>query len=161
MSNPLILCLGSEIDSDDGFGAAVAAALHASPRGLHDAEIVHAYDGHHHLIELLRNRSRVLVVDVIVDPHADPGTLRHFPAGAPVVTRNLAPERGSLLPEALATGRALGYAMPESVEVLACVPQDLTSLRVGLTAPVEDAVRGAMDTIRAWARPVTAEMALS
>lgn len=159
MNRPLILCLGSEIDGDDGFGAAVAAALNASPRGLHDAEIIHAYDGHQHLTELLRGRSRVLIVDVVVDGATKPGTLRHYPDGAPVVTRNLSPQRGSLLPEALARGRALGWRMPESVEVLACVPENIASLRVGLTPAVEQAVRGAMESVRAWARPVGADMA--
>ena len=147
---PLVLGLGNEIVSDDGFGPAVARRL-LEEDGLRDrAEIVSAALAGFALLDLLQDRPRALVIDVIHGTGQPAGTLHSFPADTLAPTHNLVSSHQMSLPVALKLGRALGYCVPDTVDILACEAADLVTLHEGLTTAVAGAVDGAVDWVRGW-----------
>lgn len=150
MKHPLILCLGSDIISDDGFGPAVANALHADPVIMAMSQVEVAALAGFALLDLIKGHPRVLLVDVTTLGVDSPGTLRLHSADDLKPTHNLIGSHQITLPVALNLGRQLGYDMPERVDVLGCEAWDLNTLRQQLTPSVADAVPEAVRLIKRW-----------
>jgi hydrogenase maturation protease len=150
LKKSLILCLGNEIISDDGFGPIAAAILHTEKEIQERADVIFAPVAGFHLLDLLQGRSRVLIVDTIVTGNAAPGTVHVFSAGALTPSRHLTTSHQISLPTALELGKRLGYAMPETVDVVAVEAQDLETLSEELTPSVRNALQEALQHIRKW-----------
>jgi hydrogenase maturation protease len=149
LKRPLVLCLGNEIVSDDGFGPEIALRLNAVGEDL-GADILFAPVAGFQLLDLLNGRERVLIVDTIRTQDGKPGTLHFFPAGTLAPSRHLTTSHQISLPSALELGKLLGADMPTVVDVLAVEAQDLETLAEALTPPVRAALEEAEDRIRLW-----------
>jgi hydrogenase maturation protease len=147
----LILCLGNEIVSDDGFGPALASLLAKEGEITDRADVLSAALAGFSLLDLLAGRSEVLVVDCQRTGRHPPGTLHRFDASELVPTRNLAGSHQISLPTALELGRRLGYAMPARVEVLCVEATDLETLSETLTPAVAAALPSAREKVHDWA----------
>lgn len=146
----LILCLGNEIISDDGFGPAVADRLTEAGVADDDTEVVFAPLAGFALLQLLEGRDRVLVIDTIRSRKSPPGTLYSFPADVFTPSRNLTTSHQINLPTAVGLGRKLGIPMPDRIDVLAVEAEDLETLREEMTPAVSEAVSEAVDFIMNW-----------
>jgi len=146
----LILCLGNEVLSDDGFGAEVARRLIEAGGLGEEIEALFAPLAGFNLLDLLQARRRVLIVDTICTGKAPPGTLHLFSADILVPSRNLTTSHQISLPTALELGRRMGMLMPERIDVLAVEAEDVTTLSETMTPRVSQAVSEAVDQIRIW-----------
>jgi hydrogenase maturation protease len=146
----LVLCLGNEYLSDDGFGPAVAARLNTGSELPDYVEVLGAAVAGFNLLDHLAGRQRVLIVDTIRTGKSAPGYLHYFSLGELAPTHHLTTSHQISLPTALEFGRRLGLAMPAAVDVLAVEADDLETLREYLTPPVAKAVEQAVLSIGTW-----------
>lgn len=146
----LILCLGNEVLSDDGFGPVVATRLRELGIEDDDTEVIFASLAGFVLIDLLKCRDRVLVVDSICTGQHPAGTLHKFPFGVFTPSRSLTTSHQINLPTALELGKLLGCTMPAHIDVLAVEAQDVETLQEELTPPVALAVDDAVEYIQEW-----------
>ncbi len=150
MRPTLVLCLGNEILSDDAFGAVVAKRLNEKGRFDPAVEVIFASTAGFNLLEFLRGRGRVLIVDAIITGTVNPGTLHFFPSGSLTPSYNLINSHQMNLPTALELGKQLGIGMPSEIDVLAVEAQDVTTLREQLTPEIEASVDSAVERILGW-----------
>lgn len=146
----LILCLGNEVLTDDGFGAVVSRRLLAEGGLRQDVEVIFAPVAGFALLDLLADRERVLIVDTIQTGKSAPGTLKFFEMGTLVPANHLINSHQMSLPTALELGRRMQLAMPATVDVLAVEVEDIETLSEELTPRVADAVQGAIEAIQTW-----------
>jgi hydrogenase maturation protease len=145
----LVLCLGNDILTDDAFGSVVAKRL--SRNALDDSvEVLFAATAGFGLLDLLKDRKAVLIIDAIITGIAEPGTVHHFPAGVLTPSYNLINSHQINLPTALELGRQLGLAMPQDIQVIAVEAQDVETISEQLTPPVEQAVEEVLLAVRSW-----------
>ncbi len=150
MSSTLVLCLGNDVLSDDAFGFHLARRLQEQEELEGKADVQFAPLAGFNLLPLLQNHERLLIVDTIVTGRALPGTIHFFPMGEETPSRLLTSSHQISLPHALALGRALGMAMPESIDVLAVEAQDVCTLSEEMTPPVEEALEPALSRVAEW-----------
>jgi len=146
----LILCLGNEIISDDGFGPEIARRLKKELESSRCADVVFAPVAGFFLLDLLSGRRSVLIVDTIRTGKTEPGTLHSFPAGILTPSYHLTTSHQINLPTALELGRRLGYDMPNDIDIVAVEALDLETLAEALTPPVQAALPGALQAVRGW-----------
>jgi len=147
---PLILCLGNEIISDDGFGPAVADRLNADREVTDAADVIFAPLAGFALLDLLVDRPCVLIIDTIQTRDGIPGTLHHFSSDLLVPGNHLTTSHQISLPTAIELGRRLGAKMPDRIDIIAVEAEDLTTLSETLTSSVEAAIPEAMASVRGW-----------
>ncbi len=147
---PLILCLGNEILSDDGFGAEVARLLAQDVSVTEAADVIFAPLAGFALLDLLVGRPRALIVDTIRTGTAKPGTLHRFPAAELAVTNHLTTSHQLSLPAAMELGRRLKWNIPDDIEVLAVEAQELERFEERLSEPVQAAVSEAVRIVKDW-----------
>ena len=150
MRPDLVLCLGNEILSDDSFGFKVSQLLQNKYNFAGIAEIVFSALGGFKLIDLLKDRERVLVIDTIITGKHPPGTIHFFEMGHFTPAKNLTCSHQISLPTALEMGREYGMEMPSRVDVLAVEAKDLKTFSEKLTPPVEAALASALKSIVEW-----------
>ena len=153
----LILCLGNEIISDDGFGPEIARQLTLHGDLPEQVEVIFASVAGFNLLDLLTGREKVLIVDTILTGRVAPGTLHIFPADALAPSRNLTTSHQISLPTALELGKRIGAQMPRVVEVVAVEAEDLETLSEELSPSVRAAVSEALDLIKVWISQNTVE----
>jgi hydrogenase maturation protease len=146
----LILCLGNEIVSDDRFGYEIAKRLLEQGDLPDDVEVQFAAVAGFHLLQLLVDRRKVLIVDTIRTEQVAAGTLHSFPAGVFTPSKHLTTSHQISLPTALELGRQLELEMPSLVDVLAVEAADLETLSEQMTPPVQAAVGDALGFIKEW-----------
>lgn len=146
----LILCLGNEILSDDGFGPAVARQMEKDLSENPSTEVVYASVAGLNLLDLIDRRRRVLIVDSILTGKVDAGHIHFFPANVAVPSRALVGSHQISLPVALSLGDRLGLVMPEEIDVLAVEAGDVCTLSEQMTPPVAAAVEPAIRQIHEW-----------
>jgi hydrogenase maturation protease len=146
----LVLCLGNEIISDDGFGPAVAREMAKEAETSRHVDVIFAPVAGFSLLDLLAGRRKALIVDTIRTGKAAPGTLHSFAADVLVPSHHLTSSHQISLPTALELGKRLGYAMPEHLDILAVEAQDLETLSEELTPSVRAAVSDALRLVRDW-----------
>ena len=150
MKPPLILCLGNEIISDDGFGPEVARQLTLQGDLTELVDVVYTPIAGFCLVDLLADRERVLIVDTIRTGKVPPGTLHNFPAGELTPSNNLTTSHQISLPIALELGRRFGAKMPRVLDLIAVEAEDLETLSEELSPPVRAAIGKALDLIKEW-----------
>jgi hydrogenase maturation protease len=146
----LVLCLGNEIISDDAFGPVVAQELQKDTETNRRADVIFAPVAGFSLLDLLKDRRKVLIVDTIVTGKNPSGKLLSFPAGVLTPSRHLTTSHQISLPTALELGRQMGYHMPDNVDILGVEAQDLETLSEELTPPVRAALPDALRFVRDW-----------
>jgi hydrogenase maturation protease len=146
----LVLGLGNDLLSDDGFGPAVAEACRDGLNGRPEVRVETAAVGGFHLLDLLQGHERALVVDVVRTGAHPPGTLLEWPMARSAASGGRMRSHALDLATALAFGRAVGFSLPASVSLLVAEADDLVTLREGLTPPLRDAVPEAVRCVRRW-----------
>ena len=155
MNPVLVLCLGNEVLSDDRFGYEIAERLTQVPLSP-GSDVQFTSIAGFGLIDLLKNRESVLVVDTILTGKHKPGTIHYFPVGNLIPSNGLIHSHQINLPTALEIGRRFGEVMPHNIQVLAVEAQDVTTLSEQLTPPVADAIEMALERIRQWSTAASA-----
>jgi hydrogenase maturation protease len=145
----LVLCLGNDILSDDAFGPAVAKRLGGNGFGV-NVEVIFAPTAGFGLLDLLKDREAVLIVDAILTGRAEPGTVHFFSAGILTPSYNLINSHQINLPTALELGKQLGMAMPSDIQVVAVEAQDVETIGEQMTPPVEKAVEAVLTAVKNW-----------
>ena len=145
----LVLCLGNDILSDDALGSVVAKRLNGNGFGA-AVEVIFAPTAGFGLLDLLKDRSAVLIVDAIITGKAEPGTVHFFPAGILTPSYNLINSHQINLPTALELGKQLGMAMPSEIQVVAVEAQDVETIGEQMTPPVEKAVETVLTAVKSW-----------
>lgn len=145
----LVLCLGNDIITDDAFGSVVAKRLSRNDFGAF-VEVIFASTAGFGLLDLLKDREAVLIVDAIITGKAEPGTVHFFPAGILTPSYNLINSHQINLPTALELGKQLGMAMPSDIQVVAVEAQDVETIGEQMTPPVEGAVDTVLTAVKDW-----------
>jgi hydrogenase maturation protease len=117
----LVVGLGNPILGDDGVGWRVIDELDRIEHG--EASLQQACVGGVSLMELLVGYRRAVIVDAIIDPEDEPGSVWCKPLSA-VVTRvasHLDSSHDAPLPAAIEAGRAMGADLPSEIEVVGIV----------------------------------------
>jgi hydrogenase maturation protease len=145
----LVLCLGNDILSDDALGSVVAKRLNGN--GFDPSvEVIFAPTAGFGLLDLLKDREAVLIVDAIVTGKSEPGTVHFFPAGTLTPSYNLINSHQINLPTALELGKQLGMAMPSDIQVVAVEAQDVETIGEQMTPPVEKSVETVLAAVKNW-----------
>lgn len=150
MKPRLILCLGNEIASDDGFGPYIARRLLEGGEIDGGVEVISAAVAGFNLIDLLAGREKVLIVDTILTGVSAPGTLSIFTAGILTPGKNLVTSHQISLPVALSLGKMLGAEMPPVVDIITVEAEDLETFSEQLTPAVQQAAEKALDLVKEW-----------
>jgi len=146
----LILCLGNEIISDDGFGPKVAEKLQEHPEITDIADVIFAPVAGFGLLDYFAHREKILIVDTIRTGKVAPGTLSTYPANIFTPSFHLTTSHQINLPTALELGKQLGIDMPKEIDVVTVEAEDLETLCEKLTPNVEQAISGAIELIKNW-----------
>ena len=146
----LILCLGNDIVSDDGFGPVVAHKLLDNNDFSTEVEVITASVAGFNLLDLFAGREKVLLIDTMFSGRFAPGTLKFFPAGVLTPAKNLITSHQISLPTALELGKIMGLKMPQLVDVIAVEAEDIETLSEELTPTVQKAVNGALELVYDW-----------
>lgn len=140
----LVVGLGNPILGDDGVGWRVIDELDEIDHD--EASLQQAHVGGVSLMELLVGYRRVIIVDAIIDPEDEPGTVWCKPLSAVEtgVVSHLDSTRDAPLPAAIEASRATGADMPSDIDV------------VGIVIDSDDAFGEDMSDVVAAAVPVAA-----
>ena len=120
-ADTLVVGLGNPILGDDGVGWRVIDELDGLEHA--DASLQQACVGGVSLMELLVGYRRAIIVDAIIDPSQQPGSVWCQPLSA-VETRvasHLDSTHDAPLPAAIEAGRAMGVELPADIEVVGIV----------------------------------------
>jgi hydrogenase maturation protease len=146
----LVLGLGNDLLSDDGFGPAVAAACQANLAARDDVLVCSAAVAGFNLLDLLAGYRRALIVDVVQTGQLPAGTLMEWPLQRAPAARTLGGSHQIDLSTALELGRALGYALPSEISLLVAEAADLLTVREQLTPALAMAVPEAVERVMRW-----------
>ena len=145
--------------SDDAVGAFIADRLQGERLDRKRIEIIFAPIAGFRLLELLQQRTAVLIVDSIITGQSPPGTIHFMPSGHLTPSNGLINSHQISLPTALALGEQLGYIMPKTIDILAVEVQDIETLSEHLTEPVAGAVETVIKSIKNWIKLIEKEVA--
>jgi hydrogenase maturation protease len=146
----LVLGLGNDLITDDGFGPAVARAAEPRLRGRPGVSVVEASVAGFNLLDLLNGFDRVLIVDVAQTGRAQPGSLCFVPLEQASAGRTLGGSHQMDLPTTLSFGRTIGYRLSDTVSILMVEGQDLMTIQEKLSPAVEAAVPEAVELVCRW-----------
>jgi len=144
--NVLIVGIGNILQMDDGIGPHVITDLLESDHDLPDnIDILDGGTAGYDLVPYMQNRDRIIVIDALkVDDK--PGSIYHFTAD------NIAPDRSTYSLHDFGLKKILDMLKMSGhephVEIIGIVPEDITTLDIGLTRPVKDAIPKVLDLIR-------------
>lgn len=117
----LVVGLGNPILGDDGVGWRVIDELDELDH--EEASLQQACVGGVSLMELLVGYRRAIIVDAIIDPEDEPGSVWCKPLSAveTQVASHLDSTHDAPLPAAIEAGRAMGAELPSEIEVVGVV----------------------------------------
>jgi hydrogenase maturation protease len=155
----LVLGLGNDLLTDDGFGPAVADACRSELADLAGIEVRSASVAGFHLLDQLTGFERVLIVDVVKTGAHPPGTVLEWPVDRASAGRTLGGSHQMDLTTALDLGRELGLSLPPTVNLLVAEAKDLETFGEALTPELAAALPLAVARVLAWVQ--TGELATS
>jgi hydrogenase maturation protease len=149
----LILGLGNDLLTDDGFGPAVVAAARPLVGRLHGVRLETASAGGFRLLDVLAGADEVLIIDVVLTGLMPPGTVRWWPLADAAAGRTLGAGHGMDLATTIAFGASAGFPMPRRVDLLVAEAGDLETIGERLTDAVQAAVPEALREVVEWVAP--------
>lgn len=152
MTDVLVACIGNIFFGDDGFGVEVARRLALRGRGVEGARVVDFGIRGFDLAMALSSDLRAAVLVDVVSRGGAPGTL--YVLDPVEVSSTESPDGHGMHPlRAIALARTMG-SLPATMRLVACEPASLEE-EVGLSAPVEAAIEGAILLIEQVVREVS------
>jgi len=136
----VVIGIGNPVLRDDGVGPRVARGLTQRLRGVPGIQVRELYSGGIRLMEALAGFERAVIVDAIVTPGGQPGTVYSPDLCDLFETRNTHSTHDANLAVALEFGRLAGLRLPSEIRIWAVEARDVTSFSEDLTADVERAV---------------------
>jgi hydrogenase maturation protease len=146
----LVLGLGNDLLTDDGFGPAVVTAARPLVGRLPGVRVDTTSAAGFRLLDVLAGADEVLLVDVVRTGLMRPGTVAWWPLADAGAGRTLGAGHGMDLATTLAFGALAGYHMPRRVELLVAEAADLETIGERLTDEVRDAVPAALREVVRW-----------
>lgn len=144
----LVLGLGNDILTDDAVGLWIARRLHQEFQGILYIEVRETCEMGLALLDHLAGFEQAFIVDSIQTGKADAGVLHELDPST--LARLAGPTPHFVgVGEVLALGQRLGLEMPRHVRVFAVEVADPFSLGITLSPPVEAALPGIVNRIRA------------
>jgi len=146
----LILGLGNELVSDDGFGPAVAQACRQQFADRHDVHVEITAAAGFNLLALLEGCEQALIIDVVQTGKHPPGTVMEWPLHAASAGRTLGGSHQMDLQATLSLGRRVGQYIPRSIRLLVAEAKDLATIHEGLSPELAAAVPQAVARLAEW-----------
>jgi len=149
----LVLCLGNDFRRDDGAGWRLADLLESAlPSG---TVVRKSPAGGLHLLDELLGYDRAIVVDAIRTGRRPAGTVLRLGEGVLRAPGGVTSHAVGLT-SVLELGRRAGLPVPSRVEIVAIEVEEMHTLGVGLSGPVEAALPAAVREIHAAIRDLQA-----
>lgn len=143
----LVLGLGNPILTDDGVGIRVAQAL-ADKLDPQEAAVTETSMAGLHLLDLLVDFDRVVIIDAIQTKKGKPGQIHRLEPEALNITRHAATTHDIDFGTALELGRRLGLAMPQEIIIFGVEAEDVTTFNEVCTPEVERAIPLCAEIVR-------------
>ncbi|MCU0849089.1 MAG: HyaD/HybD family hydrogenase maturation endopeptidase [Spirochaetes bacterium] len=141
----LILGVGNILHYDDGIGVHVVNRIQESGIDIpDDVEIIDGGTAGFDLIPLMQGRSKIVIVDALKVDDA-PGSIYRFRPESLADDRKVFSLHEFGIKKIIDTLRIMGEA-PE-VEIIGIVPQDITTLDIGLSSAVMESIPKAIEQI--------------
>jgi len=155
MAKTLVIGLGNPILTDDGVGIQTARAVRAAlPPGA-GVDVREVSVGGLALMEAMIGYDRVILIDALMTPGSEPGTIRRLSLDELGHTLNTASSHDANLPTALSAGRRMGAALPadDAIAVIGIEAQETLTFGETCTpavaAAIPAAVRMVLDSLGA------------
>lgn len=150
----LVAGVGNVLHADDGFGVIVVQELAQRPDLPANVKVLEVGIGGISLVQELMDGYDVLFIVDAVERNGIPGTLYLLEPSVPDTSQSVFEQRHSFLADMhLATpsktmvmAKALGV-LPTRVYILGCQPTNYDELRIGLSAPVQQAVAAGIERL--------------
>ena len=138
MAQTLVIGLGNPILKDDGVGIQVAQVLRAAVPPETSVDIRELSVGGLTLMESMVGYERVIIIDALMTPDSEPGTIRRLSLDEVGHTLNTASSHDMNLPTALAVGRRMGAALPDddAIIIIGIEAQEVLTFGESCTEPV-------------------------
>lgn len=138
----IVLGLGNPVLSDDRVGLAVAEAVQrrVKQRSVPDVDVLTATRGGFHLIDVLHDYARAILIDCWTPPVPTPGRVRRLNVALAAGSARLVSPHDISIAEAFQFAALLSIPMPEEVIIYVVEGADTESLSESMTPLVEAAV---------------------
>ncbi len=143
----LILGLGNPILRDDGVGIHVAQALRERLADREDVVVAEASVGGLRLLDLLAGYGRVILVDAIMTPDGEPGSVYRLPGEQFQGCLHVSSSHDVDLGTALASGQRLGMSLPKEIRIVAIEVENVHDFGEEMTPAVTAAVPKAVEAV--------------
>jgi hydrogenase maturation protease len=153
----IVVGLGNDIAADDGVGIAAARRLEAVVAERSDIDVVALPWAGFALLDVLRDRSRVAIIDCLVTGSYPPGTIVHLDETDLAGSVRLNSFHDISYPTVMALGRELGWAMPDSIAIWGIEAGTADIFSETLSPPVADAVEQVATEVIEYLTPPSAE----
>lgn len=135
----VVIGFGNPIVHDDGVGPEVLRRVSPEIQRLPSVEFIELPWGGLSLLEVIRGREWAVLVDCLVTGQHPPGTVRVLSENDVRGSVRLVSYHDLNYATVMKVGRALGWAMPETVILLGIEGRDVYEFGEGLTAEVDAA----------------------
>jgi len=139
----IVVGVGNPLRSDDAVGLHVARRVRERLADHDGVDVTELWAGGLRLAEAMAGYDRAVVVDALATGQAPPGSIRRLELSGLGAARNLASAHDASLPAAVATWRALGLPLPDSIVVIGVAAADTETLGETLSAPLAAALPAA------------------
>ncbi len=156
----IVIGLGNPILGDDGVGWVVAQAVEEQYRQFENStssiginpsavDFLCLSLGGLSLMEYLSNYQHAILIDAIQSPQHPPGVCLQFPITAlpDPSAGHLSSAHDTSLVNALQLGRQIGAELPETIEIVAIVAENVSDFTEQISPAVAAAVPGAVQTV--------------
>ncbi len=147
MNSTLVIGLGNPILSDDTVGLHIIRALREmikNENALADQiEIMELYAGGIRLVDILKDRDTVILVDAMVSGHIQPGEWSSSWLGAEdsfPITRNASSTHDLDIQSVLEMGEAIGLKMPAKIRIWGVEVSDVYSFSENPTEQIQKSI---------------------
>lgn len=150
MTRTLIIGLGNPILTDDGVGIQAARALREALPPDSGADVRELSVGGLTLMENMIGYERVILIDALMTPGSEPGTIRRLSLDELGHTLNTASSHDMNLPTALSVGRRTGAELPadDAITIIGIEAQEVLSFGETCTEPIAAAIPTVVQMVR-------------
>ncbi|MEE9582762.1 MAG: hydrogenase maturation protease [Acidimicrobiia bacterium] len=150
----VVVGLGNEIAGDDGVGIHVARILEPRMKDVPGVDVVALPWAGLALLDVLRGRARVAIVDCLTSGNHPPGTIVRLDEQGIAGSVRLNSFHDISFPTAMALGRQMGWEMPDTVAIWGVEAERVGVFHEGLSPAVAAAVEPLIRDLTLFIDPV-------